>query len=125
MEIPIWIWVMLVTGVLFNAGAQLLLKAGTGALGNLVSDQGPFQTVVRIVFEPHIFIGLLTYVVSVGLWIIVLSRVPVSIAYPMLSLGYVANAVLAYFLFQEALSPMKITAIGIILVGVFVLARAA
>lgn len=124
-EIPVWTWGVVVTAVLLNVGAQLLLKAGTGSLGTLVSDKGPVQTVFRVFFEPHIFIGMLTYVVSFGLWIVVLSRVPVSIAYPMLSLGYVVNAFMAYFLFQEALGAMKLTGIGIILIGVFVLARSA
>jgi len=56
-------------------------------------------------------------------WIAGLSRVDVSIAYPLLSLGYVVNAVAAYFLFGEALTPQRLLAIGIILLGVYILAR--
>lgn len=67
--------------------------------------------------------GLACYVVSVGVWVIGLSRVDVSIAYPMLSLGYVVNAFAAWYLFGEVLSVQKLVGIGIILVGVFVLAR--
>jgi len=62
-------------------------------------------------------------VVSVGVWIVGLSRVDVSIAYPMLSLGYVVNAFAAWYLFGEVLSVQRLVGIGIILVGVFVLAR--
>jgi len=47
----------------------------------------------------------------------------VSIAYPMLSIGYVVNAVAAWALFGELLSAMRLTGIGIIIVGVYVLAR--
>jgi multidrug transporter EmrE-like cation transporter len=56
-------------------------------------------------------------VLSVVLWIIALSRVDVSIAYPMLSLGYVVTAIGAWYLFGEALS-CSVCAIFVILVGV-------
>ena len=56
-------------------------------------------------------------------WILGLSRVPVSVAYPMLSVGYIVNAVLAYFLFGESIGAQKIVGIGFIIVGVFLVAR--
>jgi multidrug transporter EmrE-like cation transporter len=62
-------------------------------------------------------------VISVAVWIAGLSRVPVSVAYPMLSLGYVVNAALAYWLFGESLSMQKVLGIGFIIVGVFLVAR--
>jgi len=103
----------ILTGVLLNAGAQLLLKAGTNArpLG------------LSLAIEPHILAGLACYVVSVVVWVIGLSRVPVSIAYPMLSIGYVVNAIAAYYLLGEAVTPMRFAGIGIIIVGVFIVAR--
>ena len=103
----------ILTGVLLNAGAQLLLKAGTNArpLG------------LALAIEPHILGGLACYVVSVVVWVVGLSKVPVSIAYPMLSIGYVVNAVAAYYLLNEAVTPLRFTGIGIIIVGVFIVAR--
>lgn len=124
MGLSFGIWVMLVSGVLLNAGAQLLIKAGTNALGTLVSPDGPVQTLLRVAFQPFILGGLLSYVVSVALWIVVLSKVPVSVAYPMLSIGYVVNAFAAYALFGEQLGVMKLIGIGVIIFGVFILARA-
>jgi multidrug transporter EmrE-like cation transporter len=78
---------------------------------------------VRLAIEPHILGGLACYVISVVVWVIALSRVPVSIAYPMLSIGYVVNAVAAWYLLGEVLTPMRLTGIGIIIVGVFLVAR--
>jgi multidrug transporter EmrE-like cation transporter len=49
--------------------------------------------------------GLGCYVVSVGVWIVALSRADVSLAYPMLSLGYVVNAIAAWYLFGELIGP--------------------
>ena len=103
----------ILTGVLLNAGAQLLLKAGTNAepLG------------LRLAIEPHVLAGLACYVVSVVVWVIALSKVPVSMAYPMLSIGYVINAVAAYYLLGEAVTPLRLAGIGVIIVGVFIVAR--
>jgi multidrug transporter EmrE-like cation transporter len=55
--------------------------------------------------------------------VVALSKVPVSIAYPMLSIGYVVNAVAAHYLLGEGLSAMRMTGIGVIIVGVFLVAR--
>ena len=61
--------------------------------------------------------------VSVVVWIMALSRVEVSIAYPMLSIGYVVNAIAAWYLFGEAVTTMRLTGIGFIIIGVFIVAR--
>jgi len=115
---------LVLIGVLLNAGAQLLIKAGTNSLGTLiVAGNNPIQSVFRIVFQPYIFGGLLSYVVSVAVWILVLSRVQVSVAYPMLSIGYVVNAFLGYLLFKESLTVPKLVGIFIICVGVVLIAR--
>ena len=103
----------ILTGVLLNAGAQLLLKAGTNA--------APLG--LRLAIEPHILAGLACYVVSVVVWVVALSKVPVSMAYPMLSIGYVINAVAAYYLLGETVTPMRLAGIGVIIVGVFIVAR--
>ena len=104
---------LILLGVLLNAAAQLLLKAGTNAM--------PLG--LRLAIEPHILAGLACYVVSVVVWIVALSRVPVSIAYPMLSIGYVVNAIAARYLLGEAVTPMRLVGIGIIVLGVFIVAR--
>jgi len=76
-----------------------------------------------LALHPGILGGLSCYVVSVVVWIVALSRVEVSIAYPMLSLGYVANALLAMWLFGEAVSLQRWVGIAVILVGVALVAR--
>lgn len=111
-------------GVLLNAAAQLLLKAGTNTVGHFAFDKTNILPVGwQLATEPHILGGLTCYVVSVVVWIMALSRVEVSIAYPMLSIGYVVNAVAAYYLFGEAVTPMRLIGIGIIILGVYIVAR--
>ena len=115
---------LLLAGVLLNAAAQLLLKAGTNAVGPFeFSTVNAVPVGMKLALEPHILGGIACYVVSVVVWIMALSRVEVSIAYPMLSIGYVVNAVAAWYLFGEAVTPMRLLGIGIIVLGVFIVAR--
>ena len=117
-------FLFLLAGVLLNAAAQLLLKAGVRPLGPLSVEAATLaSTIARVLGQGPILLGLSCYVLSVGVWLVALSRVDVSIAYPMLSLGYVVNAVAAYWLFGEALGPLRCAGIALILLGVFVVAR--
>jgi multidrug transporter EmrE-like cation transporter len=115
---------LVLTGVLLNASAQLLLKAGTNRVGEFaftLANVLPIGT--RFALSPYVAGGLACYVVSVGVWILALSRVPVSVAYPMLSIGYVVNALAAWWLFGESLGAQKLVGIAFIVVGVFLVAR--
>ena len=115
---------LLMAGVMLNAGAQLLLKAGTNAVGRFeFSAQNILPVGMKLALEPHIAGGLACYVLSVAIWIVGLSRVPVSVAYPMLSVGYIVNAVAAWYLFGESLTAQKLVGIAFIVAGVFLVAR--
>jgi len=112
-------------GVLLNSAAQLLLKAGARGVGavSLGSVSSTFAAAWAAATQPWIMVGLLCYFISAGLWIVALTRVDVTVAYPMLSLGYVIAAVLAWQIFGEQLTAARILGITIILIGVAVLAR--
>jgi multidrug transporter EmrE-like cation transporter len=115
---------LVMCGVLLNAIAQLLLKAGTNAVGHFeFSMANALPVGWKLATEPHIVGGLACYVVSVVVWIMALSRVEVSIAYPMLSVGYLVNAIAAWYLFGESVTPMRLVGIGVIIFGVFIVAR--
>ena len=115
---------LLMTGVLLNAGAQLLLKAGTNSVGVFEFSRDNLLPVGwKLATEPHIVGGLACYVISVMVWIMALSRVEVSIAYPLLSVGYVVNAIAAYYLFGEAVTPMRLAGIAVIIIGVVLVTR--
>jgi multidrug transporter EmrE-like cation transporter len=118
-------WAMLLGGVFLNAAAQLFLKAATGRSGVLVGDAGQisWSSIMQLLAAVPLWFGLACYGISLILWLGALSRVPVSLAYPMLSIGYVINAFAAAVLFGEALSAPKLIGIGLICAGVFMLAR--
>ena len=112
------------TGIMLNALAQLLLKAGTNAVGAIHLSAGNLlPTAVKLATQLPIIGGLSCYVVSVMVWIIGLSRVDVTIAYPLLSLGYIVNAVGAWYFLGETMSAQRLLAVGVIIVGVALLAR--
>ncbi|MBI3547182.1 MAG: EamA family transporter [Gammaproteobacteria bacterium] len=111
-------------GVMLNAGAQLLLKEGMRRIGFFEFAWTNVVPVgLQVAANPFVLAGIFTYVVSVGVWLLVLSRVEVSFAYPLLSVGYIVNAVAGYYLFQENLSLTRITGILIIIAGVYLVTR--
>jgi multidrug transporter EmrE-like cation transporter len=115
---------LLMTGVLLNAAAQLLLKAGTNVLGVITLTRADWtDTLARMATQPHFLLGAGCYALSLVVWIVGLSRVPVSVAYPLLSVGYIVNAIAAHYLFDEAVTLQRWLGIGFIVVGVWLVAR--
>lgn len=117
---------LVLIGVLLNAAAQLMLKAGANRIGPVaLHAAGVAHAAREAVVSMPIVAGLACYVVSVAVWIVALTRVEVSVAYPMLSIGYLVNALAAYALFGEALTPGRVIGILVIIVGVYLVAGSA
>lgn len=111
-------------GVLLNAFAQLALKAATDATGLLAGGEGPIvRRLIELASVPWLWVALSLYGVSVIVWLIGLSRVPVSQAYPLLSLGYVIMLGLAWWLFGEVPTVQRVVGIVVIMLGVALVAR--
>lgn len=122
MTIAVYSLIML--AVAFNTFAQLALKAGMSHIGQFAfSWHNLFPITLQVATSPWIIAGTATYVGSMIVWLMVLSRLPVSIAYPMSSLGYITSAIAAYFLLGDNLTPVRIVGIVIIIFGVFLVAR--
>jgi multidrug transporter EmrE-like cation transporter len=114
---------LILAGVLLNAAAQLMLKAGANRVGPVEMETAAITAAAReLAFSLPIAGGIACYVISVVVWIAALTRVEVSLAYPMLSIGYVVNAVAAWMLFGEQLTPLRLTGILVIILGVYLLA---
>jgi multidrug transporter EmrE-like cation transporter len=118
------ILLLILLGVLLNAAAQLLLKAGMTQIGHFeFSAANVLPISLKVMGNMPIVTGLCAYVVSVAVWLLVLSRVQVSYAYPMLSIGYIVNAIAAYYFFGEDLSLLRIMGILIIVAGVYLISQ--
>jgi multidrug transporter EmrE-like cation transporter len=99
--------------VVLGSAAQLFLKAGTNA--------APVD--FKLAFEPHILAGIACYGISLIVWVLALSKTPVSVAYPMVSVGFALNAALAWWLLGEAVTPTRMLGIAVIIAGVVLVAR--
>ncbi len=111
-------------GVLLNALAQLGLKAATQVTGPLVAGDGSvWKRGLDLLVVPSLWYALCAYGLSVIVWLVGLSRVPVSQAYPLLSMGYVINIGLAWWLLGEVPNAQRVAGIGVIVLGVVLVTR--
>lgn len=115
---------LLLAGVLLNAGAQLALKASTYATGPIGTSVANLRVAaIALLLQPAFWGALVAYGLSVLVWVVGLSRVPVSQAYPLVSVGYIIGALLAWWLLGETLTAMRLVGIGVIVVGVVLVTR--
>jgi drug/metabolite transporter (DMT)-like permease len=115
---------LILIGVILNAVAQVLLKKGMTSIGQFSFSPGElFAIVPSIAFNPFILAGVASYVVGVVIWMLVLSRVDVSAAYPFLSLGFFVAAICGWFFFAEHITLMRIFGIALTCIGVIFISQ--
>jgi multidrug transporter EmrE-like cation transporter len=114
-------WLLL--GVALNAAAQLGLKTATRATGTIAIDSGLWRSGMTLAASTPFWLALCAYGMSVIVWTIGLSRVPVSQAYPVLSLGYIVTALSAWAMLGETVSLTRWAGIGVIMTGVWLVVR--
>jgi drug/metabolite transporter (DMT)-like permease len=103
---------------------QLSLKFGMSKMGNFsISLPTLLSVFSRAAFNPFIILGVFCYGTGFLVWLIVLAKADVSYAYPMISLGYVFTAVLAWLLLGENVTLMRFAGILVTCLGVFIIAR--
>lgn len=115
---------LVMIGVLTNAGAQLLLKLGMNAVGKFEFTGAELARVAPAIFtSPSILLGLASYVASFLVWLAVLSRMDVSLAYPMISIGYTIGLAGGYYFFKEPVTTTRILGVAVIMLGVLLISR--
>jgi drug/metabolite transporter (DMT)-like permease len=77
----------------------------------------------QVLAVPSLWWALAAYGLSVVVWVFALSRVPVGQAYPLLSMGYIVNIALAWWLIGEVPNMQRLAGVGVIVVGVVLVAR--
>lgn len=110
--------------ILINVTAQLIIKTAMEAQGEtFLSLQSLPSLAIRLFTTPRIILGLALYATGAFLWMIVLSRLDLSLAYPMVSLSYILLAFLAWLLLDEPLTLPKLAGTVVICAGVFIITR--
>jgi drug/metabolite transporter (DMT)-like permease len=112
-------YVLLITSMTLAITGQLSFKHG---LNGLVLSPN-VQTVLKAIFTPYVFVGFMCYGISSIIWLFVLERFPLSVAYPALALSYVIIVFASFIFLKEPLTVNKVIGSWIILTGVFVLFR--
>lgn len=117
--------VMILTSVLIAVGGQLCLKAGMTQAGRLsaASLSNPMETFFKVAGVPLVWIGLFLYGLSAIVWLVVLSRVDLSFAYPMVGFSYVVVLFLSAFMLGEQVSLLRWIGAVIICIGIALIAR--
>ncbi len=119
------VYPLILLSVAISAFAQIALKAGMGsqAVQRSLASGMRLSTLFDVFFNPFVLFGLLLYFTSAAVWLLVLSKVQVSFAYPFVALGFLLTALLGRFFFHDTFSMGKIVGTLLIMAGVVVLAR--
>ncbi|TAJ37041.1 MAG: multidrug transporter [Reyranella sp.] len=103
-------YVALGIGIVAGIGGQMLLKAGADA-----------PDFISQLMRPSTICGLALYGSAAFLYIVALRKIPVSVAFPSVSLSYALVAVLGHFLFGEPFGLKQIGGIALIMAGVLLI----
>lgn len=112
--------VLIIVSVVLGLAGQLCLKIGMNQLGelNLSSLRSIVQTFVQVFTTPLVLLGLAFYGVSSIFWLVVLSRVDLSYAYPLLAMMYVLIPLASKYILHETVPPRRWLGIAVVVVGV-------
>jgi len=104
-------------GVLITSTAQLLLKTGVNQLNLLLSP----KIILQILTNKFLFLGFLLYGIGSIMWLFIIKKLPISIAYPAVSVSYIIVILSSYFLFKEPLTVNKIIGGVLIMSGIAIM----
>ncbi len=122
---------LLIAFILVSVGlaavAQLTLKHGMNQVthhGEIPLDLGrPVDVIRRIMGNASVWGGLAIFVLSAGVWLVVLSRASLSFAYPFASLTYVLILVFDRFVLNEPVSGLRYGGVALIIAGLLLISR--
>lgn len=114
--------VLILVSVFFNSLAQILIRKGMLNIGEVNMDN-LLQHIGAMAGSLWLWGAMVSFVVSIVLWMQVLSKVEVSFAYPFNGVGYVLTTLTCHYLFGESLSAMRMLGIAVICLGVWLVAK--
>lgn len=119
-------FLLIIASVSLSALAQISLKYGmsTPAVQRaLAGASRRMEAVLAVVGSGGVMLGVLLYVASMVLWLLVLARLDVSLAYPFVGLGFLLTAALGVILFQEPVGGLRLTGTLMVAAGILLVAR--
>jgi len=124
-------YLLIVFSVVLGVAGQLSLKYGVGLASSQSSSRIVESLAPRAIWSflqaaasnKFVILGFLFYLISAASWLIILSRVDLSLAYPLISIGYIIIVLLSKYLFDEPVTSLRIAGTLLVCVGVFLLLR--
>ncbi len=116
-------WFQLLASVAMSAAAQITMKIGMSHRGAPRTDGSVIATILEALTNVWVLGGLLLYGASAMVWLLVLSKVEVSFAYPFIAVGMVLVAIVSWLVLGEGLSVARWSGIACICLGVVLLSR--
>lgn len=118
------ILVLILVSVSLSAVAQVALKSG------MASDRvqqalaaASWRAALTVAATPQVLLGLLLYGLGAVLWLLVLARIDVSLAYPFVGMGFVLTMLLGFMLLGEPVGSLRLTGTLLVTAGVLLVAR--
>ena len=110
--------------VILSVIGQLLLKQGMNQVGKIEGDLSEVVTkVFHALSNPFVIGGIGVYGSTTLIWLVILSRVKLSVAYPMISLGYVFTILFSWLIFKENVPKLRVLGGCVICIGVYLVSR--
>jgi len=119
-------WGMLVLSVITNAFGAFAIKLRLNELGPIEfnSFKGIFSYMISLLSSWLVIIGGVSFVISPFIFMVALSRMDISIAYPVqIVLNFILLLVFAVMFLGESLTVTKTIGIGLALISVILLQR--
>ncbi len=112
--------------ILFNSAAQILLRTGLrdADIAGMVSERAVGQ-LGSTILHPAVLGGIGSFAIGLLFWFLAISRLPASVAYPMISVGYIVVVVLSSTLLHEEIGWQKLAGASAIVFGVALIAKSA
>ena len=116
---------MLAGSISLTSAAQIVLKIGSDRSSAAFAGNGMVSAIAGVVTSPLLMLGLALYGIAAIVWIIVLSRVDLSYAYPLAGLGFIQTVLLSYLFLGETISTERLFGTLLIAAGCFLVGSTA
>lgn len=108
---------LLLLSIAASVAGQFLLKSGALKLGK-VNAENVVSHILSIITVPELVAGLMCYGLGAIAYILILTRVNLSVVGPSIALSYVFSVVLGYLVFHETIPTARLMGLGLIVCGV-------
>lgn len=111
---------MLVVSVVFAVAGQFTLKTAMNEVGRIGATEiaAAGDTIARTLKEPRLWLGLILFGISSSFWLVVLSRVDLSVAYPFVGLSYIIVVLISRLFLHEQVTALRWLGVVVVAVGI-------